>query len=832
MERSSWNTRKCLFGFNNEIKMHIFIPVFFNAPLGGLQSHVMSQVKALWGTKHTCTIMCKPGPFAESLKSAGVSVLETDYVEIERSIEQAMSAGPFDLVHAHPFSSRAVGISVARKLNIPFLLTFHGMYLDSLDEYGRAVDMVLTVSPAIRNYLIENSKFPAERIFVIPNGVETDVFRPVDLDREEIKQSFPSLHNLSIEPDSRWIFFVSRMDQDKEFILDVVKETWENMVDTRAYDLHWIVAGDGGLRQEMEEVAQETNTAAGKQLITFVGWLDETSLATLTSMCDLAIAPGRSALESMACGVPVIAIGSKGYIGLIGSQETMSGIDTNFGGVGVKHEGYESGAMYRDIDRVIYDDHLLSDLGTLSKKIVSTFFAQANLNDQLLRMYEFLLALGPRILKGRSHIPLIFPRLQFVEKEALEFPVSSWVFPKDDARLTISVSENNSLDVECNFTDDDKIYLISEPGRFDMPPVDPAEYHIAPDTSFEVVTSTHVVAGSPLVQLWVIEYSDNERVAHTNIMLREGRNVLEFISSSETICFKIAFRFSGEGAITINPLKFFKKESNETLPKLTEEDLLRSRELPDFHDYQGENLIFIVGPPRSGTTWLLNLLREHPDVIGATEENLDAKVNVISTLETNVFNKNRPFTDNQIKRKFYLLSKKNSNQVIVEKTPVHLFYVERLRRIFPKAAVILMQRDGRDIVTSLIKVGQDPNSWWKDAPDTLEKATSLWKKYGEETIRCKNNHNPYGIRYENLLGNTSGELARLLRMLGLSTDNIKNQILASSHGRNIPIKGVYREGKTGGWACCFTENDIGIFKETAGDLLERLGYETDDSWGN
>ena len=62
----------------------------------------MSQIKALLSAKHTCTIMCKPGSFAESLKSSGVSVLETDYVEIERSIEQAMSAGPFDLVHAHP----------------------------------------------------------------------------------------------------------------------------------------------------------------------------------------------------------------------------------------------------------------------------------------------------------------------------------------------------------------------------------------------------------------------------------------------------------------------------------------------------------------------------------------------------------------------------------------------------------------------------------------------------------------------------------------------------------------------------------------------------------
>ena len=225
------------------------------------------------------------------------------------------------------------------------------------------------------------------------------------------------------------------------------------------------------------------------------------------------------------------------------------------------------------------------------------------------------------------------------------------------------------------------------------------------------------------------------------------------------------------------------------------------------------------------------MLNNHPDIVAATEENLSAKFNVGPTLETNIFNKNRPFTDNQIKQKIFLLSQNNSFKIIVEKTPVHIFYVDRQRNIFPKAAIILMERDGRDVVRSIVKVERDPKSWWQGAPDSIETATALWKKYAEESIRCRSTHNPYCIRYENLLSDIHEQLSSLLGILGLSTDYIESQIAACAYGKNIPIKGVFRDGKSGGWKSDFTDDDIRIFKEISGNLLKRLGYETDDSWG-
>ena len=41
---------------------------------------------------------------------------------------------------------------------------------------------------------------------------------------------------------------------------------------------------------------------------------------------------------------------------------------------------------------------------------------------------------------------------------------------------------------------------------------------------------------------------------------------------------------------------------------------------------------------------------------------------------------------------------------------------------------------------------------------------------------------------------------------------------------------TFRSGKTGGWKQHFTDEHKKLFKEVAGDLLVKLGYEQDNSW--
>jgi hypothetical protein len=41
---------------------------------------------------------------------------------------------------------------------------------------------------------------------------------------------------------------------------------------------------------------------------------------------------------------------------------------------------------------------------------------------------------------------------------------------------------------------------------------------------------------------------------------------------------------------------------------------------------------------------------------------------------------------------------------------------------------------------------------------------------------------------------------------------------------------TFRQGKSGGWKTQFSPENKAIFKDIAGDLLVRLGYEKDGNW--
>jgi hypothetical protein len=42
--------------------------------------------------------------------------------------------------------------------------------------------------------------------------------------------------------------------------------------------------------------------------------------------------------------------------------------------------------------------------------------------------------------------------------------------------------------------------------------------------------------------------------------------------------------------------------------------------------------------------------------------------------------------------------------------------------------------------------------------------------------------------------------------------------------------GTFRKGKPGNWREYFTQENIDIFKDSTGDLLIQLGYESNNEW--
>jgi hypothetical protein len=96
------------------------------------------------------------------------------------------------------------------------------------------------------------------------------------------------------------------------------------------------------------------------------------------------------------------------------------------------------------------------------------------------------------------------------------------------------------------------------------------------------------------------------------------------------------------------------------------------------------------------------------------------------------------------------------------------------------------------------------------------------------------------VRYEDLLENPEEEIKRILRFLGAEADeeSTRQCIEAGSFERwtkgrergQEDSSSFFRKGVAGDWQNVFTEKDKEIFKEMAGDLLIKLGYEHDKEW--
>jgi len=113
--------------------------------------------------------------------------------------------------------------------------------------------------------------------------------------------------------------------------------------------------------------------------------------------------------------------------------------------------------------------------------------------------------------------------------------------------------------------------------------------------------------------------------------------------------------------------------------------------------------LFIIGAPRSGTTWLQILLAQHPDVATTSETHVYTQyINLF--LERWQFEKNRKADGYKVsgltqvidEEKFHQLLgnfaegildeiKDKDKSVVVEKTPENTFFVELIHKNFPNA---------------------------------------------------------------------------------------------------------------------------------------------------
>lgn len=164
--------------------------------------------------------------------------------------------------------------------------------------YNRSRELI-ALSGAFRRVLVEDYRTSPWQVHVIPPGVDLDVFCPGD--------ARDARRALGIAP-STWVVFTVRRLVPR-MGLDVLLDAWRRIAREHE-DALLVVAGEGGLRRELERRAEELAVADS---VRFAGPIPDEQLVTYYRAADVCVVPsialegfGLVVLEALACGTPVV----------------------------------------------------------------------------------------------------------------------------------------------------------------------------------------------------------------------------------------------------------------------------------------------------------------------------------------------------------------------------------------------------------------------------------------------------------------------------------------------------------------------------------------------
>ncbi len=174
------------------------------------------------------------------------------------------------------------------------------------DEIGRLnrlltpiTDAFIAVAEPHAVYLSDVENLPAERIFLIPNGVDTERFRPNHTQRGWLR------HSLKLSADSKLVGIVAALREEKNHVqfIDAAREVLRHHPNT-----HFLIVGEGPQRPVIE--ARISHLGLGTH-IHLLGNRTDTDriLAGLDVFCLTSKNEAKpvSILESLSCGTPVVA---------------------------------------------------------------------------------------------------------------------------------------------------------------------------------------------------------------------------------------------------------------------------------------------------------------------------------------------------------------------------------------------------------------------------------------------------------------------------------------------------------------------------------------------
>jgi phosphatidyl-myo-inositol alpha-mannosyltransferase len=291
------------------VKIAIVCPYAWDRP-GGVQSHIRSLAPALRRLGHEVRVFAPASPSARrATQAAGEATIVGSAMGVPANgsvapicfgpaaafrIRRELAGFAPDVLHLHEPLIPSLSLLALAGSTVPAVGTFHAAAPTSpiyrvlrpvLLPLARRLARKTAVSPAAARLV--SAYFPGE-VLPSPNGIDVAFFA-----RAEPLELAPGKH----------VLFMGRLEPRKGAAIAI-----QAMAQIKEQAAQLLVAGDGPLRAELEDLASDRGTDA-----IFLGAVGEEQKARLLRSCEVYCAPnlggesfGIVLLEAMAAGCPVV----------------------------------------------------------------------------------------------------------------------------------------------------------------------------------------------------------------------------------------------------------------------------------------------------------------------------------------------------------------------------------------------------------------------------------------------------------------------------------------------------------------------------------------------
>ena len=260
------------------------------------------------------------GPYHET--KAGLQQYIPQFLESLQEFRESEGIS-YDLVHSHYWLSGLAGMELSRALGVHHATTFHTLARAKMEArpaedepanrlaaeslVARSADSIVVSTEQEKGDLGRLYDVAADRVDVVPAGVDLDLFKPMD--KAEAR------HELGLTESNIVLSVSKRVEPLKgvHILISAIAQLGD-ISDTRLL----VVGGDPGGDRELQRLMELAEALGVADSVTFTGAVEQTELPKYYSAADIFVMPsyyetfGLVALEAMACGTPIVASGAAG----------------------------------------------------------------------------------------------------------------------------------------------------------------------------------------------------------------------------------------------------------------------------------------------------------------------------------------------------------------------------------------------------------------------------------------------------------------------------------------------------------------------------------------